>query len=127
MSEEPIQTTNKAGYFSVFALPPWFQGPEGFRALLEELWGQCYPDLYQEGCTEPRALVDAESRVLAALSDDDLGHRRMVWMALTFCSAVAVTVEAYLPGDSRPARVIALLEEWLRDPTACVNENIQSM
>jgi hypothetical protein len=130
---EPIQTTSKIGHFPVFALPPWFQGPEKFRAVLEELWGQCYPDLYQEGCAEPRALAEAENRALAALSDDDvlghddLGHRRMVWMALTLCSAVAVTVDAYLPGDSRPARVIALLEDWLHDPTARVNEDIRSL
>jgi hypothetical protein len=120
-------TMNKAGYFVDFALPPWFQGPEVLRALLEELWNQCYPDLYEEDCADPRALVEAERRVLAVSSDDDFGHRRLVWMALTFCSAVSATVDAYLPGDPRPARVIARLEEWLRDPATPVSEEIQSM
>jgi len=118
---------NKAGYFSAFTLPPWFQGPEELHSMLQELWSRCYPDLYQEGCSNPESLVDAEGLVLEMLSNGDLGHQRMVWMALTFCSAVAATVEVYLPGDPRPARVIALLEEWLRDSTACVDEEIQSM
>ncbi len=48
-------------------------------------------------------------------------------MALTFCSAVEATVDAYLPGDPRPARVIARLEEWLRDPATPGSEDIGSM
>src|SRR6185436_10707898 len=117
----------KTGYFVEFALPPWFQGPESLRALLKELWNQCYPDLYEENCADPRALADAENRVLATCSDDGLGHRRLVWMALTLCSAVADTVDAYLPGDPRPAHVIARLAEWLRDPAALGIGDIRSM
>jgi hypothetical protein len=118
---------SKIGYFTAFALPPWFQGPAALHVLLEELWNQCYPDLYEEDCADPKTFVDARNRVLTACSGDGFGHRRLVRMALTFCSAVAATVDAYLPGDPRPARVIARLEEWLEDPATHAGEDLLSM
>lgn len=124
------QTVSKAGYFSAFRLPPWFQGPDTLRVLLEELWRQCYPDLYEENCVNPLALEEAVNRVLTTCFADAnaaLGHRRLISMASTLCSAVAPTVEAYLPGDQRSARVIARLEEWLRDPAMSASVDLFAM
>jgi hypothetical protein len=119
-------TINKTGYFSKFVLPSWAEGAEELRALLEELWSHCYPDLYEEDCVAPYELVEAENRVLSACFSDDagLGHRRLVRMALTFCSAVAATLETHAPGDRRTALVIARLEEWLRDPASTTGEDL---
>lgn len=121
---------DKSGYFVSFRLPPWFQGPETLRVLLEELWCQCYPDLYEEDCVNPRPLEEARNRVLDACfadADRNMGHRRLVWMASTLCSAVTPTVEAYLPGDVRPARVVTRLEEWLRGLAVSGNSDVLSM
>lgn len=50
-------------------MPLWFQGPATLRALIEELWNQRYPDLYEEDCSAPYGLRDAEARVLAACAE----------------------------------------------------------
>ncbi len=121
---------NKSGYFSSFRLPPWFAGPDNIRVLLHKLWDQCYPDLYEENCATPLALKDAESRVLTACFAEDesaIGHRRLICMASTFCSAVAPTVEAYLPSDQRSGNVIARLREGLRAPKTASAGDLLSM
>lgn len=121
------RTMNKTGYFTDFALPPWFRGPETLRIALQDLWNQCYPDLYEEDCSDPRPLTEAVNRVLAIFSEGTLAHQRYVWMALTFCEAAAVTVGAYLPEDLRSTFVLGRLETWLHDPAAPARENIAAM
>jgi hypothetical protein len=111
---------NETGYYPSFALPSWFHEPETLRLLLADLWSHCYPDLYEEDCDDPLDLAVAVARVLDALwpEGDDLGHRRLVCMALVFCRAVEPTVSGHLPGDLRAGQVIARLEAWLDDPEA---------
>lgn len=120
---------SSTGYFTEFGLPEWFDGPESLRVLIKNLWDQCYSDLYEEACDVAAPLGDAFEQVLAAYATDGggLGHQRLVWMALAYCSAAAITVNAYLPGDSRPEQVMTAVEKWLRNPSQRVHVDLDAM
>jgi AcrR family transcriptional regulator len=113
-----VAPASKIGYYPTFALPPGTTAPAALEALLRDLWGRRYEELYEDDAGDARAplpLADAVARVLDFLTEGDsaTAQGRLVAMARALALAAEPTAASHAPGDDRPATVLRRVEAAL--------------
>ena len=88
------------------------------EALLRDLWGKRYDELYEEeegDARAPLALAEAIARVLDFLTEGDprTAQGRLVAMARALALAAEPTTASHAPGYDRPAKVLRRAEAAL--------------
>ncbi|MEM8641902.1 MAG: hypothetical protein AAGG51_24260 [Cyanobacteria bacterium P01_G01_bin.54] len=108
-----------------------YEIPDELKAKLTEMHQKRYGELYESAPPDATPLEDDVREVLALLQQDDpqLGHLRLVWMALILAVVVEPTLKYYHPETTIPDQTIAALTRWLSSPTplACSEMNLPDL
>ncbi|MGB0562856.1 MAG: hypothetical protein ACPGVO_13785 [Spirulinaceae cyanobacterium] len=96
-----------------------YEIPDELKAKLTEMHQKRYGELYESAPPDATPLEDDIREVLELLQQNDpqLGHLRLVWMALILVVVVEPTLKYYHPETTIPDQTIAALTCWLSSPT----------
>jgi hypothetical protein len=92
---------------------------EELRALLNQLWGARYPDLYEsvDDGRPVESVQEAVAHLLTFLHEHQpaLGHRRLLYLGWGMAQAVAPNMEYFQPDDNRAQLVLDAVNLFLTE------------